>query len=94
MNTENYIYNNTSGVVYTGAASGTSATSIITGIGGITYSEWHPVEPTKKERMADFIAKIESEDRLKLILEKVRSKKLSVDEAVAILKGDKSIEIG
>jgi hypothetical protein len=72
------------------------STTTTTTTGSLSWGDvaWQTVEPTKKERIGALVAKIESEDRLKLILEKVKTKKLSVDEAIAVLKGDKSIEIG
>lgn len=61
----------------------------------ITTTGWaiSPVED-KKANLEKFLFHVESEDRLKLILEKVKTKKLSIEEAILILKGDKSISIG
>lgn len=56
----------------------------------VTYS----VADDKKTNIEKFIFSVESEDRLKMILEKVKTKKLSIEEAILILKGDKSISIG
>jgi hypothetical protein len=48
----------------------------------------------KKTNIEKFIFSVESENRLKMILEKVKTEKLSIEEAILILKGDKSISIG
>jgi hypothetical protein len=74
---------------------GTSGNVLVTS-GSTTWTDGYFVAAAddKKANIEKFIFSVESENRLKMILEKVKAKKLSVDEAIAILKGDNSIEIG
>lgn len=59
------------------------------------YTPYTPNEPvkTKQDYINEFFYRCESDDRLVLILEKVKDKKLTPNEALDILKGIKHFKI-
>lgn len=49
---------------------------------------------TKENNLDKFAFLVESEDRMRMLLEKVSDKKLTVEEALNILKSDRAVKIG
>lgn len=49
---------------------------------------------SKEDILKKVLYEIKSEERLRLIFEKVKEEKLTIEEAIAIMKGDTSINIG
>lgn len=73
-----------------------SGTTTITTTGTGLWSQIvdnSPVLPSKEDYIKQFLLFSQAEERVVMILEKVRSKKLSVVEALQILKGDKALDI-
>lgn len=58
-----------------------------------TYTDPVPREKTKQELITEFIIFTEVESRVKMVLEKVAQKKLTADEALDLLKGDKNVVV-
>lgn len=71
----------------------TSGSTTPTTVGSIGYYPVDWPKPSKNDQLRKMLWEVDSEKRLKLILTKLKEDKLTVDEVLQIIQGDRAIDI-